>query len=76
MTLSKEQLDFKERFQKCFWIWERDMMEAARRWPEWRNKARELGFTDNKIDSPWVHADAGRLIKYMTIKENDGAGIL
>lgn len=64
MALSKTQIVDKER-NRWFWLWERDLLECARRWAPWRNKAHELGFTDEKIDATWEHIDAGRLIKYM-----------
>lgn len=69
MSLSKEQAanDPKTKFRKFFWLWERDILEAARRWAPWRDKAHELGFSDSKIDSPWSHVDAGRLIRYAEI---------
>ena len=69
MTLSKDQLasDPKTKFMKFFWLWERDLLECARRWPEWRAKAHELGFTDQKIDSAWTFADAGKLIRYVEV---------
>lgn len=70
MSLSKAQaeLDPKLKFMRFFWLQERDILECARRWEPWRVKARELGFTDAKIDAPWTHADAGRLIRYAEIK--------
>lgn len=66
MSLSKAQLevDPKVKFRKFFWMFERDILEAARRWAPWRELAKELGFTDQKIDASWNHSDAGRLIKY------------
>jgi hypothetical protein len=67
MSLSKQQMAQKDRFQKWFFLHERDLLECARRWPAWRSKAHELGFTDTKIDAPWIHADAGRQIAYMEI---------
>ena len=66
MTLSKEQIEYEKlRFRKWFWIWERDLLECARRFSAWRIIAHELGFSDEKITAPWIHADAGRHIKYM-----------
>jgi len=66
MSLSKEQTENdRNRWTKWFWIHERDLLECARRWLEWRIKAHELGFIDEKIDAPWPHADEGRRIKYM-----------
>lgn len=64
MTLSRTQLTDRERFMRHLWIWERDMLELARRYPAWRDLAHELGFMDAKIDAPWTHADLGRQIKY------------
>jgi hypothetical protein len=69
MSLSKDQIEAKEKFQKWFWIWERDLLECARRYPEWRELAHELKFKDKKIDAPWTFPDAGRLIKYMEIPQ-------
>jgi hypothetical protein len=68
MALNKEQLEHKNKFMTSFHIWERDLLECARRWPEWRRKANELGFKDMKIDQVWDFKDAGRLIQYMRIK--------
>jgi len=65
--LSKEQLAHKNRFLTHFHIWERDLLECARRWLPWRELARELGFRDAKIDAPWTFEDAGKLIQYMEI---------
>lgn len=66
MTLSKEQIEYEKiRFQKWFWIHERDLLQMAKEQPAWREAAHDLGFTDKKIDSPWPHADEGRLIKHM-----------
>ena len=66
MTLSKSQIESeKPKFRKWFWIWERDLLECARRFPYWRETAHVLGFGDEKIDAPWPHPDAGRHIKYM-----------
>lgn len=70
MTLSKQQTETeKYRWRKWFWIHERDLLWLARKFPNWRTKAHELGFQDAKIDTPWPHADEGRLIRYM---ENPG----
>lgn len=63
--LSKQQLAQKNKFLTHFHIRERDMLECARRWPAWRALANELGFQDEKIDSPWTFEDAGKLIQYM-----------
>jgi hypothetical protein len=68
VTLSKEQAEAKERFQRFLWIWERDLLEAARRWPAWHDKAIELGFSEEKIFNGWMHADEGRQIAYRRIK--------
>ena len=66
MTLSKEQIEAdKLRFRKWFWIWERDLLECARRFPAWYVAARSLGFNEDKIAVPWTHSDAGRHIKYV-----------
>jgi hypothetical protein len=67
MTLSKKQQDDdpKTKYQKWFWLWERDLLHLAHSFPAWREKAHELGFMDVKIDTPWTFPDAGRLIKYM-----------
>ena len=66
MTLSKEQIEYEKlRFKKWFWIWERDLLECARRFLVWRIIANELGFSDEKINSSWIHTDAGRHVKYM-----------
>lgn len=64
MTLNKAQIEAKEKFNKWFWMWERDLLECAKRWPAWRTAAHELGFTDKKIDAEWTFQDAGRLIQY------------
>jgi hypothetical protein len=63
--LSKEQLVQRDKFKTHFHLWERDLLECARRFPAWRSKARALGFRDEKIDGPWTFSDAGRLIQYM-----------
>src|SRR5579864_4487361 len=76
--LSKEQLedDPRTRYMKWFWIWERDLLELARGHPAWREKAHELGFTDEAIDrirdesAPgwkryWPFPDEGRRLRYM-----------
>lgn len=73
MSLSKTQIEDREKFTRWFWIWERDLLECARRWAPWRVLAHTLGFTDEKIDSTWEHADAGRLIKYMEIPKKEAA---
>jgi hypothetical protein len=66
MTLSIEQREYEKlRFRKWFWIWERDLLWLAVKFEAWRALAHELGFKDKKIDTPWPHADAGRLIRYM-----------
>lgn len=67
MTLSREQLedDPKTKYLKWFWVWERDLLELARRHQPWREKAHELGFTDPKIDRPWTFTDSGKRIRYM-----------
>lgn len=66
MTLSIAQRDAeKEKYQRWFYLHERDLLECARRYPDWRVKANELGFSDEKIDAVWPHADEGRKIKYM-----------
>jgi hypothetical protein len=67
--LSKQQIEQRDKFKTHFHIWERDLLECARRWPEWRDKAHELGFIDAKIDSPWEFEDEGRLIQYMRIPD-------
>lgn len=64
MALNKQQLEDKEKWMRYFFIWERDLLEAARRWSAWRSLAHSLGFTDKKIDTPWTFPDAGRQIKY------------
>ena len=66
--LSKDQIAAQKKFLTHFHIWERDLLECARRWPGWRNLAHELGFTDQKINQEWAFKDAGRLIQYMEIK--------
>ena len=66
MALSKQQIeDQKFKFRKWFWIWERDLLELARRFSEWRREAHDLGFEDSKIDAAWTFPDAGRYIRYM-----------
>lgn len=66
MTLSKKQIEVdKLKYRKWFWIYERDMLYLAKKFPAWRAKVHELGFQDRKIDSEWTHEDAGRRIKYM-----------
>jgi hypothetical protein len=66
MTLSKQQIEHEKlRFQKWFWIWERDLLQMAREYPAWRDKAHSLGFQDAKIDAEWTHADEGAQLKYM-----------
>jgi hypothetical protein len=52
---------------KFRYLWERDLLELARRDSGWRAKAYQLGFTDAKIDAPWTHRDEGRRIEYSTI---------
>jgi len=64
---SKEQLANRSKFMTHFHIWERDLLECARRWSAWRAMAHQLGFKDEKIDKPWTFQDAGRLIQYMEI---------
>jgi hypothetical protein len=67
VTLSREQLadDPKTKYLKWFWIWERDLLELARRHKLWREKAYELGFSDDKINKFWSFPDEGRHIRYM-----------
>lgn len=65
MTLSKTQLEDKEKWRRWFWIHERDLLYMAQRFPNWKTTAHELGFTDSKIDAPWTFKDEGRLIRYM-----------
>lgn len=67
--LSKQQIQQKSKFMTHLHIWERDLLECARRWPAWRASAHELGFSDENIDKPWTFPDAGRLIQYLEIKE-------
>ncbi len=52
-------------------VWERDLLECAKRWPAWRRKANQLGFRDEKIDSNWSYKDAGKLIQYMEIPKQE-----
>lgn len=66
--LSKQQTAQKGKFMTHFHIWERDLLECARRWPAWTVVAHDLGFTDQKINQPWTFADEGRLIQYAEIK--------
>jgi hypothetical protein len=50
-------------------LWERDLLECARRWPDkWHDVAICSGFTPEKIAEPWPHKDAGRLIELPTFK--------
>ena len=65
MKLADIQVDRK--FRTHFHLWERDLLECARRWPGWRMTAHQLGFTDEKIDQVWEFEDAGRLVQYMEI---------
>lgn len=67
MTLSKEQAEAKDKFTKLLWIWERDLLELARRYPAWHDKAVELGFTDERILRKWGHTDEGRQLAYLRI---------
>lgn len=70
MTLSKKQLlaqSSKPTSMTHFALWERDLLECARRWPAWKEKANELGYTDEKIFSFWPHVDSGKLVFYMPI---------
>lgn len=67
MSLSKEQVEAKEKFTNFLWIWERDLLELARRYPAWQDKANELGFSDEKIIRPWPHNDEGRHVAYLRI---------
>jgi len=69
VSLSKAQIEERDKFKTHLFLHERDLLEAARRWAPWRIKAHELGFQDLKIDAPWTHSDAGRQIKYMRIEE-------
>ena len=66
MSLSKAQIenDPKRRYQLFFWIWERDLLELARRYSDWRFKAYDLGFRDETIDTLWIQPDLGRHIKW------------
>jgi hypothetical protein len=50
-------------------IWERDFLEMAKRYPNWRALAHNLGFRDEKIDAVWVHSDEGRRIEYTALKD-------
>jgi hypothetical protein len=66
MTLSLQQQETaKLKFRKWFWIWERDLVDLGNKFPAWRVKANELGFSDDVIDREWQHQDSGRQIKYM-----------
>jgi hypothetical protein len=66
MTLSKAQIEYEKiRWQKWFWIWERDMHLLANRYYRWRDLAASLGYADSWVDKPWTHADAGKQVKYM-----------
>jgi hypothetical protein len=67
VTLSKQQQEAKDRFQKFLWIHERDLLWLAQRHPAWRVKAHELNFRDEKIDAVWTFPDEGRLIKYTAL---------
>lgn len=67
--LSKTQKQVNQKFMTHFHLWERDLLWMASRYPAWRNKARQLGFTDQKIDQPWTFQDAGKLIQYMEIPD-------
>lgn len=68
MSESKAQILHKYRFLLHLFIRERDLLECARRYPAWRDKARELGFSDAKIDQLWPHQDAGRHMAYPQIE--------
>lgn len=72
MTLSAQQLEQRDKFNRWFWIYERDLLWCARKWAPWRLLAHALRFTDAAIDSPWTHADEGRLIRYMENPEYHG----
>jgi hypothetical protein len=68
LTLSKEQIEFnKVRWQKWFWIWERDLHWLANQYDNWVVKANELGYRTDWITRAWPHSDAGKQIRYMEI---------
>ena len=50
-------------------MWERDLLEMAHENPRWRDIAILAGFTDEKIDAPWVHKDEGKLVELPEIKQ-------
>lgn len=50
-------------------MWERDLLEMARENPRWRDIAILSGFSDEKIDAPWVHKDEGQLVELPEIKQ-------
>lgn len=54
-------------FMMFYYIWEKDLLELAKRDEGWRARANRLGFTDKKIDTPWPHKDEGRRIEYEAI---------
>jgi hypothetical protein len=54
-------------FNTFIYIYERDLLECARRWPGWRDKAYTMGFRDAYIDSPWQHKDEGRRLELRRI---------
>jgi hypothetical protein len=59
-------------------LWERDLLKMAQDFPVWRDIAHCVGFTDEKIDAPWLHADEGRKVEmpeFAVIKvRGDGNG--
>jgi hypothetical protein len=69
MSLSKAQIEERDKYKTFLFIHERDLLECARRYPAWKTKAHELGFSEEAINKPWTHPDEGRRIKYMRIDE-------
>lgn len=69
MTLSKTQrAEQGMDFSRFLYLWERDLLELARRFPGWRAIARNEGFSDEKIDAPWPHMDEGRRVKIRKVE--------
>ena len=69
MGLSKQQVEDREPWKYYLTLWERDLLYLAGRFEGWLNIAVDLGFSLEKIMTPWAFADAGRRIKVMKWEE-------
>ena len=54
-----------DKWNRGFFIHERDLHTAANIYRDWELKALDLGYSETWINTPWPYTDSGKLVRYL-----------